>query len=523
MTFTRRLQKGDNVYVYRVTPYREKGTGKVKQKTEYLGKEIVKDNKTILEPPRYKRMGVRKVLSYGGPMVLYNLSNEFRLSTIIDNVFEGYTNIENLGKKIVTLAINKILNCDGIENISRWYNLTSLSLHTDLSSDDFTPKKVRTIHSLLSKEIPDFFSMIEHGIVDVIKSRYKENTSILVYDLTPITFFGGVNNLARFGYAYKTNGNEKQINLILAITKEMKLPIHHRIVSGNIVSVSTIKRFIGELKDYKMKKVIIIIDRGFYSKRNLDEFGSKYKVIGALSSNLNIYKEAVSCSTDIDNSRNYMKYHDEVLFFKEHEIDGKRIIVYHSPKRYTDEIHRFYRDLSELEEHLKKLEKEKFQSKHEMIEELKNTCNSYYQYFKYEIKPGWSFKYQLKHKAIQRRNNRMGKTVLFTTTSFDAKEILKLYREKDVIDKVFEIMKHHGLSPLKTTTEDSTKAYVNLVIIGYLLLALLRNKLKDKNLSIEKILHHLDGIKEILFFNNSTTIAELTKEQKEIMEDLKML
>ena len=40
MTYIRRLVRGDNVYLYEVTSYRDKETGKVRQKSVYKGREI---------------------------------------------------------------------------------------------------------------------------------------------------------------------------------------------------------------------------------------------------------------------------------------------------------------------------------------------------------------------------------------------------------------------------------------------------------------------------------------------------
>jgi hypothetical protein len=43
-TYNRRPVRGDNVYLYEVTIYRDKETGKAKQRLDYKGKEIIKDN-----------------------------------------------------------------------------------------------------------------------------------------------------------------------------------------------------------------------------------------------------------------------------------------------------------------------------------------------------------------------------------------------------------------------------------------------------------------------------------------------
>ncbi len=132
------------------------------------------------------------------------------------------------------------------------------------------------------------------------------------------------------------------------------------------------------------------------------------------------------------------------------------------------------------------------------------------------------FDYKLKHKAIQRRTNRLGKTMLFTSTELNSGKVLELYREKDVIDKTFSLMKNHGLSPLNTTLKSSTRARVLLVYLGYLLLSLLRIKL-NKDISLEKAITRLSEVREVVYKDGSRTRPELTNEQKATLEKLKML
>ena len=52
---------GDNIYHYEVTSYRDNETGRVRQKSEYKGKEIIKDNTTTVRKPR-NRITARNVL-----------------------------------------------------------------------------------------------------------------------------------------------------------------------------------------------------------------------------------------------------------------------------------------------------------------------------------------------------------------------------------------------------------------------------------------------------------------------------
>jgi len=548
MTFIRHIPApGENSsYVYRVKSYREKGTGKVKQKTEFLGKEIVKSGKKVIIPPKHKRTKVKRVLSCGGPVVLYHLAEKLGLPHIIDNAVEGCTGIPDTGKKITVLAINKVLSNDGIEGIKRWFCSTSLKRYTGLSANDFTPKKVRGLNTVLSIENPDIIGAIERGIVNKIKKKYPEDLSMLIYDLTELTFYGTVNTLAKYGHAYRQNGNEMQINLVLAITKKRKLPVHHRMLPGNIVSVSTIRRFAHELKEYGIKNIVVVMDRGFYSEKNMEEM-KDYKIIGAVSPNLKIYKKAVKKSTEIEHPKNYTRYNKEVFFVMKHEINGKQLIVLHSPLKHAKDLEKYYAEIYEREQYLKERENILYGSEDDMLKELETVCKPHNECFKIDpkkTKNGWGFSYRLLHNTILEKSKRLGKTVLFTTTSLPSQDILRLYREKDVVEKVFCLMKRRGLTPINATKEETTRAYGMSAVLGYSLLASLRNVLGDvndecdngekkwkkeenrkkgkmedeKTLSLEKALSLLDEIKEVVFSDDSTTLTDITKEQERLLE-----
>ena len=525
MTFTRRLQKGENKYVYKVRTYREKGTGNVKQETQYLGKEVIKDGKTIIIPPKRKRTGLREILDYGTHLALFNTAKEFGLVEVIQDALELHTRIESAGTKIVLLAINKITTEMTIRSISNWFSRSSLKERLDLTTDDLTYKKVRGILNLLSETSPDVTGIIEEAIIKKIKQLYREDLNTAVYDLTALTYHGDNNNLAQYGQAYGITG-EKQINMVLAVTLNNKLPLHHKVLPGKIVSVSTIHSFVKELEIFGVKNIVLILDRGFYSKRNIKEIlDAKHDVIGALSSNLKITKKALTNSVKIENSRNILKYPDHVIFFKEFQEENFKIIVYHDVERRNRQIKTFYDDLAEVENRLEELTEKEFENRNDLNEELEGVCGKYQTHISFRFLKAndvWTFSYKLKHKSIQRSTNRFGKTVLFTTTSLSAVEVLKAYREKDVIEKTFQLMKKHGLSPINSNTEASTRARIMLSYLGYLMLSLLRMKL-DEDTSLEKCLSTLGEVREVVYKDGTLDLPELTKPQKKIMKMVELL
>lgn len=521
MSFIRRLTKNGAVYVYNVTTYREKGTNKVKHNAEYLGKEVERDGKKVIVPPKRKRTGLREILDYGLHIALYNVADEFGLAQLIQDALELSTRIENVGEKMAILAIDKITNGMTIRSVQDWYARSAVKVRSELDPDDFTQKRVRGILDLLSETSPDVTGMIEEAIAQRIKERYPEDLDTAVYDLTAIPYYGNCNDLAQYGHAYRITG-EKQVNMVLGVTLHNKLPLHHKVLPGKIVSVSTIHSFVKELSVFGVKHVVLILDRGFYSKRNVDEIqGDGHDLIGALASNLNLTKNALTKSVNIRNSRNLLKYPGGVIFFKEFQEDGVRVIVYHDVDRQSRQIKSFYEGLAEVEGRLDEISGKTFESKEDLNAELEGVCGTYLDHISVRHSSDgdgrWTFTYKLKHKSIQRTTNRMGNTVLFTTTTLSPAEVLKAYREKDVIEKTFQLMKKRGLTPVNSNKEESTRSRIMVSYLGYLLLSLLRMKLKD-DVSLDKAMDTLADVREVVYKDGSRELPELTNNQRDIMK-----
>ena len=129
---------------------------------------------------------------------------------------------------------------------------------------------------------------------------------------------------------------------------------------------------------------------------------------------------------------------------------------------------------------------------------------------------GKTFTYRLKHNAILTRKNRMGFFVLFTNTKMSAEDVLRIYRQKDVVEKAFMHSKP-SMEPLYARSERGTRARIFLSTLGYSILAMIASRSGFTCQQTEKI---ISGIKEIVYTNGSHSVVELTKEQKELMEKI---
>ena len=418
MTYIRRLVRGDNVYLYEVTSYRDKETGKVRQQSEYKGKEIIKDNIATVLKPR-NRITARKVLD-SAPYIMYRFAEDFGMQDSFISALDGLTNIREAARRIVILAAGSMTGSYG-----------SIDLHTGIHEGSV--KEDRDLIDMIGSLDPDIISILEHSLSQRIVKSF--GSSGIVYDLSAIRYFGSCNDLAGYGHYYHSNGGKKEINFVLAVTRDHGIPVHHRILPGSIVSVSTIKNFVSELMDFGIGSIMIAMDRGFYSKKNILDL-RKYSLIGAIPATLNLYRDLLSKSRGIEISRNYIPSGNDTIFHMDHSVEGTRYIVFFSTKLRAEKIQAFYAGLSGMERDLHEMQEKEFDTEQDMIRSVTKAAGKLLKYI--EIRSsGKTFTYRLKHNAVQARTNRMGFFVLFTNTRMSAEDILRIYRQKDVVEKAF--------------------------------------------------------------------------------------
>ena len=176
--------------------------------------------------------------------------------------------------------------------------------------------------------------------------------------------------------------------------------------------------------DLGIETIMIVMDRGFYSKKNILDL-KRYGLIGAIPATLTLYRDLLSKSKGIENSRNYIPSGNDTIFHMEHSIEGTRYIVFFSTKLRAEKVQAFYAGLSDMERDLHEMQDQEFNSEQDMIRSVMKAAGKMLKYI--EIIPsGKAFTYRLKHNAIQARTNRMGFFVLFTNTRMSAEDILRI-------------------------------------------------------------------------------------------------
>ena len=126
------------------------------------------------------------------------------------------------------------------------------------------------------------------------------------------------------------------------------------------------------------------------------------------------------------------------------------------------------------------------------------------------------FSFSLNEAEVKSRMDRMGFMVLYTNTDIGARDALRMYREKDVVEKVFMHMKP-ALEPMYSRTLAGTRAKIFLSTVGYSIIQIIGSR---TGLSYNQVIKLLSGIKELVYSDGSHSVVELTKEQRDFLKKL---
>ena len=124
-----------------------------------------------------------------------------------------------------------------------------------------------------------------------LQAKRLGKNEFLAYDTTSISSHSQLINQVRYG-KNKDHDRLPQINLALLYAEESRLPVYYRKLAGNISDVSTINHLIGDIGFLNLQKVKLILDRGFYSKSNIDAlFANHHKFLIAVQVSLRFVQQ----------------------------------------------------------------------------------------------------------------------------------------------------------------------------------------------------------------------------------------
>lgn len=488
MAFIKKSKRNGKVYLNEVENTWIDGKC-VQKHIRYIGTEV--DGETKLASS-ISDIEVEEVKVFGPLIVLHHLAKEIGLPDLLGEY----------GPEILSLVYAHCLNYKSITRMKAWFKKTDLAMLLDI--EHLTEKNL--LDALDSLEKIDVENL-QLKIFNALDKKFKVARNGLVYDVTNTYLYGKNCPLGKTGHDKDGVKGRPLIQIALAVTQEKGLPLFHKVFDGNIHDARTLQDVAGTMKQYRIKSGLLIYDRGITSAENIDIFNDLnwdtlcgVPIREGLKGKLRPFTKNKNF-TCIDNR---VKCNKTIFYVistphKIGKVKGTLALCYNKQKAI---------DLRE--------------SRYDEIQNAQNLLAR-----KKQIKSGLEIFFDKKGRLIRKKLKEAeefdGYFCLFSTRNLKKDEMIRLYFDKDVVEKAFRCLKGiTQLRPIRHWLYNRVTAHVMICYLSYALLILLKQYLKRLNMSPEKALQHLDTMYKVYMKDTKknfkiSRIVTLTKIQKDIL------
>jgi len=511
-------KRKDNVYVYYTTKAYRNKHGKPTSDEVAIGKkdkltgrlipnerfyEFFPERKqiptqvtsTLSSNSQLKELTIEQIKTCGIPATLLEVAKKTKLLEVLQQCFPDKWEL------MLTIAFYLLDHSSSMMYINDWCEETSLNLVDHI--DGFLCSKI--FSSITHEEKQHFFK-------EWIKCRGEQE--YIAYDVTSISTYSKNIEFAEWGYN-RDNDKLPQVNYGMFYGITTKMPVYYNMYSGSIPDKSALEYMLVNVKNIGIEKFCLVIDRGFPTNKNISfMFDNDIPFVSALPMSREYAKELINgvCGK-IERMENRINEYKIYGIQRPFTIDGRTVQahIYFDNNLKTKESDEHFDYIEKLHEELSQISKKK------------NMPKRYKDHFIIEEQTKSEFTFELDLEKGNHRLDRMGYFILLSSDpSKDSREVLKIYRSKDTVEKHFDQLKN-GLEfkRLKTHSQKTTDGkifigFLSLILRSYML-QVIKNDKQTKQLTFEKIMIELRKIKFVLTANFKKTLTPQTSLQKTIM------
>jgi len=508
MSYTVRQKINGKIYLYEVVSYWDKDKKQARQRRKYIGPEKHSEKKNSLKRYSLEQVSAQIIhKNYGNIFLLSKISESLGLTKLLRETFPSkYTDI-------LSLAYFGICSGEAYYLYPHW-----LSEQYIPDSSVLYSKEISTMMEELGISQKSVMNFSDHWIA------MHPNIKSIYYDITSVSSYSVNNNYVEWGHN-RDGECLPQINIGIMCSRETGLPLFYQVYPGSIVDVTTLFNTLKYIKLYQIKDVLLVLDRGFCSKNNIKELNGceGIKFLQPLSFSLKAVKSAIkSVARSIKQAKSAFKYNEEILHYEATELElddvKYRAHVYYNEKAGVESKHNFLDKLFDIE---KKISSEKFNTLKDYFSyKQRNISKEYAQFFKLNKK---NMKIERNQRAIARHLQSNGYFIIISNSDEMCKEeILGCYRDRDTVEKLFEVEKNFidgkRLRAHSKYTADGRifVKFISLILYSYISGIMSKTKLFDAY-SVKEMLSELSKIKYTELEKNDHMISEITKSQKNIL------
>ena len=478
-------KKGDTDYVY--YEYKRiytKGSNITNPKRVTIGKRDKTDPSMMIPNENYlkyfpdedlpeinERTKRSSCLRIGTWLVIRKIMEEYRFTEIL----EKYISKKDLGL-VLDLAAYSIIS----ENNAGQYYPDYAYNHPLFSNDMhiYSDSKVSDLLQSMTTEMSAGF------LNDWNSGRDHREKIYISYDSTNKNCQAGDLEIVEYGHA-KVDTGEPIFNYSIAYDTQNKEPLFYEEYSGSINDVSQLEFMIGKAAGYGYKKIGFILDRGYFSRGNIncmDKYGYHFVImVKGMNKLVNSLILEVKGSFENKWAQHIDDYdvYGTTIKRKLYETDTK--------ERY---FHLFHSSAKEGEERAllaKKLRKMKaylMQHTNEVIE-FSSGFKHYYRLHYNEENGIFQFP-EDRTDVIELENDLSGYFCIITSEKMTAKEALNLYKSRDTSEKLFRGDKSYlGDKSLRIYGDTAAESKIFIEFLALIIRNRMYNCLKDEMLKLD--------------------------------------
>jgi len=421
-------------------------------------------------------------------------------------------------KQILSLAYFLILEeSNALSRFSHWQRLHIHPYGKDIPSQ----RGSELFQSIDEEERMSFFEK---------QGRRRIEKEYWAFDITTLSSYSSVLKQVRKG-KNKEHDRLPQINLALLFGEQSGLPFYYRKLPGNISDVKTVRQLMHEFDVMGYKKVNVILDRGFYSKENIDAlYKNHQKFIIGVKLSLKYVKEVLEDEREtlkrwsIEQAQ-YGAYGicRTIEWDYEQERPYKKDVIHEQKRAY---LHLFYNpekaamDQAETNNYMTKLHNDLAQG------DLKAyRMDDYHKYFTVTETPKRGRKVTPKEDAMYERTRNHGYFALLSNEIKDPYEALSLYRSKEVVEKAFGNLKERlNFRRMQVSSELSLNGKLFVEFIALIYLSYVKKGMQDAKLfdrwTLQGLLDELDTIELFEAPGHGRILGEVTEKQEKLYKEL---
>jgi hypothetical protein len=448
---------------------------------------------------------IAAVAVVGPSLILDALSERLGIGKILKSVFPDFH------AQILTMAYYLAAHGGPLSQCASW-----TKTHEHPSG---TPLEGQRISEILGK--------ISTGGKQAFMSAWMERIledEFLCYDITSVSSYSELNEYIRFGHN-RDRERLPQLNLAMLFGQKSRIPVYYHRIPGNITDVQTVHNLLETFKRLEVKNLHYVLDRGFYSKRNVDELLERrdHFTLSVPLHNRWVRDAIDEIFDTVQGPEGYRMVDDEALYVHSRLYpwgEARRrcyLHLYYNDLIRSEAVNRFNRQLLDCKE---ELESGKPNAEHQDI---------YDEFFVMTATPVRGKKVSYNTEAVSRHINRYaGFQVLLTTRFKEPLEALQVYRDKDVVEKCFDDLKNVlDMKRLRMHSIETVDGRLFVQFIALILMSELRRTMRATKLielyTVRELLLEMDPLTKIRYEGKyGQILTEVTKPQREILALLKI-